>query len=300
MGAEKFLRTFLRSFNPRQYPEIITEHTTRESFKYFLTLLIIMSLFAGLIALPQLTEKPKQFQKEFSKITDVNLILEATTKETADFGFLVIDLSDNVLNLEGRGILVTNDKIEYKLFLRKKVIRYNSFQDFAGKPETLVKIATYLVIFIAPYLLILMFLYHFLKYFLIIFFISSFIIVVIRTSQGFIDGKPSFKAGFFASFFLMIELPLQVLVDSWIFNTLVPFFVFFMFYMTTLFFLKPDRPFRPNLKFTEHIEKVEEVVEEPEEEVKEEPKEKKEETKKENFDDIFSGTHLEGKRYLYE
>ena len=241
MNISTFLSNLWKSLLPPKYRDLCRDNTVRKSALYFLTLLIIMSLITGILYIPILKKLPQEVQKEFSKINNINFNVDLSTNGQAKFGLLTIDMTTN-RSLEGSGILIAKQRLEYKLFpfTSPKVISDRDFQELVNDPSSIQKLFKTIVIFLAPYLLILLFLYHLIKYLVLVLLISSFVIILIRTSKGDIDGKPVYKSGFFASIFLMLELPLQIYVESWTYNTLVPFLIFLIFLMVTIFYLRPE------------------------------------------------------------
>src|SRR3989344_109816 len=201
MNIRDFFNNLWKSLLPPKYRGLCRDNTIRKSALYFFTLLIIMSLITGILYIPVIKEFPQEVQKEFSKMNNINFNVDLATNGEANFGGLItIDMNTN-RSLEGRGILIAKQRLEYKLipFSSPKVISDRDFQELVNDPSSIQKLFEMIVIFIAPYLLILLFLYHLIKYLIIVLLISSFVIILIRTSKGDIDGKPVYKSGFFAS-----------------------------------------------------------------------------------------------------
>jgi len=237
---KKFLTTFGKSFNPKSYPSLIKQYSLRRSYLHFLYLLVIVTIISGILYLPSFADKPQEIQEEFTKIQDINFIIDATSSDAARFGPITIDLDSNK-SLEERGVLITKKRVEYKLlpFGASTVMKDGEVHEFIKNPKSQISLLSLITIFLAPYLLILLYTYHLLKYTLIVLILGTIIVILIRTSKGDIHAKPVYKAGFFATPFLMLELPLQTMTSSWFYHSLLPFLLFVIFYLVTIFFIKP-------------------------------------------------------------
>lgn len=240
---------------PQKYKKLTEDYSLRRCALYFLTLLILVSLVTGLLYIPSLLEAPEQIQKEFSKLNNITFNVELDTEGEAKFGFLTVDMNTNK-SLDRTGILIANQRLEYKLipFTSPKVISDKDFEEVVNNPGSIESLVGLVVLFIAPYLLLLLFLYHLVKYLIIILLVSSLIIMLIRTSKGDINGKPVYKAGFFAAFLLMLELPLQVFVDSWMVHSLIPFLLFLIFFLIIIFYLRPEEIIEKKEKKDDFVE----------------------------------------------
>jgi hypothetical protein len=238
---QNFWKTFGQSFNPKNYPSITTQYSLRRSYLHFIGVLVLFTLLAGLLYIPSLSDKPQEVQKEFEKISNLDFNIDASTSGAAKFGPLIVDLDSN-RSLKNRGVLLTRNKVEYKIvpFGASTVLRDGEIVKKINDPSNLGAVLGLVAAFLAPYLLIIIFVYHLIKYTLIVGIVASLLIIIIRTSHGKIHAKPVYKAALFSTPFLMLELPFQTFISSWGLNTLVPFLLWMIFFFLTVFFLKPE------------------------------------------------------------
>ena len=242
MGWKQFFFDIKNSFGVNNYTKLCN-YSTMYAFSYFMKLLLLFVIITGLLYLPSFSDIPEKAEKEFAKFDNISFEVNAEGNEAANFGPLTVDLSSSNRSLEGRGILITSNKVESKFFpfSKKSSTNYLELKDLINDEEKLGNFVKKVSIFLAPYLLLLLFFYHAVKYFIIIIATATLIIMIVRTFHGDIPAKATYKAGFFASIFMLLELPLQVFIDSWIINTLFPYLIFLIFLLIVLFSFEPER-----------------------------------------------------------
>ncbi len=253
MSWKTFVATVYRSFQPQQYTSLC-RNRLGSALNHFCRLLLIFVLVSGVFSLPSFLDMPSLAQRELGKLQNISFELTAEGSEAARFGPLIIDLSNENASLKGQGILITKNKIEKRFlpFTDKSSISNVELKDTLNNEQKLADLIFWILLFLAPYLLILLYIYHALKYLVLIFISTSIIIMIVRTAHGDIPGKLAYKAGLYASFFFMLELPLQVFIESWLINTLFPFMLFIVFFLLTLFTLEPEKIHIPKKEY-EHL-----------------------------------------------
>ena len=253
MSWKLFFSNFRDSFEPAHYYQLCSQSSPR-AFQYFFRLLLFMTILTGILYIPTLTDVPSRAEQEFSKLSNISLEVSATGNGAVQFGPLTIDLNNDNRSLQGQGVLITNSKIETRILplTKKSSITFVEFNELINDEMRFRKIAGSTATFLAPYLLFLLYLYHAIKYLIVIFITAGIIIIIVRTAHGDVPARASFKAALYASFFLMLELPLQVFIESWTLNTLAPYLVFVVFYLLTLFSFEPERIIVPKKEY-EHL-----------------------------------------------
>lgn len=232
---QHFWRNLGYSLIPSKYPQLF-EVPFKHIYKHFLLALILLSIITSLFYIPSLVIFPYQVNEEFEKFDTFSLDVNVTTSAPVDFGLLTVDTNSQTVPEDIEGIFIDDEYLYVNIipFAGTSHILLDDLSDVKRNLNTIRINLILLTVFLVPYLLLLLFVYHAIKYTLIATLTALLVVVTIRTGEGIISTAKTFKIAYFGSIFLMLELFLQIFVSAWYVQTLIPFFLYFVFVIMTV------------------------------------------------------------------
>lgn len=207
---KEFLHTMWKTILPHQYKEL-SERTYRQVFAYFTSILILGFFTLLLLLLPQMIFLPSYVANNSAKIDDLSIAIAVHTKEpfilTERIPFAVIDTSGNISNSTRAKILLTDQYLRVDTLGSPTKINITEFQTISKNPELLQKSILFLIVLLAPGVILFGFILSFIKYFIIASLIGGVTFLITRLLRFHIEFKKTYLMSFYAST-LMILLDL--------------------------------------------------------------------------------------------
>ncbi|MBI2147322.1 DUF1189 family protein [Candidatus Woesearchaeota archaeon] len=202
MGAfHKFWQTFFYALNPGRYDKL--SKNIGHAFFYYAAMLFVVFLATGLLFIPTLFSLPDRVNQELQKFETLEMSFNYTLKEPILLPHrnpvLVIDTVDNPDPIQEGTVIVSGDSFYFQPFpyADRLVIRNND--NILHKPAETAALASMLILYGAPVVFIVGYVYHFIKYLIVIFVASFACFVLARVARFSIDYHSMFIVSMYAS-----------------------------------------------------------------------------------------------------
>jgi hypothetical protein len=218
----QFFKELGQTFLPSHWQEIC-QRPMGKGLGFLSRVLALAFVLVLLLAIPQLAKMPKEMSEQLGKFESLqfsaNLNMSSPIKLPREEPVAILDTSGAYTKLTEERLLITKDKIFYKLFFGTHELDTAELKDLKGNRSTVNKFLALVVFFVLPAVLFWAYFAVWLKYFVTVLVLSIILFVLLDLTHWRRTWKELFVIGCYVS---TLPLLFEVGLSAMNANLLIP------------------------------------------------------------------------------